>query len=190
VTADFDDGSPVVPGFVYDGIHWACVARLPNARTLWRRIRLSSEKSIPRSPPGRAQLHLMAGNTSPKIMTRKFTRKTERREKMDMRKYSGETFIRVSDVTDGPLQMQIAGVREGKYEKPDLVFETGEAFSVNSTNNRILMRAYGPNSEDWVGKKIELTLGQVEFQGKPQNSVIVKPISPPEKAEMNDSIPF
>ncbi len=129
VTADLDDGSPVVPGFVDDGIHWACVARLPNARTLWRRIRLSTEKAVPRSPPGRAQLHLMAGHTSPNIMTRKFTRKTKRRDKMDMRKYSGETFIRVTDVTDGPLQMQIAVVREGKYEKPDLVFESGEAFS-------------------------------------------------------------
>ncbi len=52
------------------------------------------------------------------------------------------------------------------------------------------MRAYGPNSEDWIGKKIELALGQVEFQGKLQNAVIIKPISPPEKAEMNDSIPF
>ena len=75
--------------------------------------------------------------------------------------------------------MQIAAVREGKYEKPDLVFESGEAFSVNSTNNRTLMRAYGSNSDEWVGKDIELALGKIKFQGEWQDAVIVKPISPP-----------
>ena len=38
---------------------------------------------------------------------------------MDMRKYSGATFIKVDDVRNGPLPMQIAAVREGKYEKAD-----------------------------------------------------------------------
>jgi hypothetical protein len=38
---------------------------------------------------------------------------------------------------------------------------------VNATNNRILMRAYGRNSDDWVGKEIELYLGEIEFQGTP-----------------------
>jgi hypothetical protein len=117
---------------------------------------------------------------------------------MDMRKFSGAAFIKVDDVRDGPLPMQIAAVREGKYEKPDLVFESGEAFSVNSTNNRILMRAYGANSEDWVGKEIALTLGKVRFQGELQDAVIVKPISPPiaaanrteAAAELDDEIPF
>jgi hypothetical protein len=189
VTADLDDGSPVVPGFVDDGISWARVRPLPNAMTLWRRILLAETCAADHRQVAPSCISWRRA-TSPKVMTRKFTRKTIRRMKMDMRKYSGETFIRVIDVTDGPLQVQIAGVREGKYEKPDLVFDSGEAFSVNSTNNRILMRAYGANSEDWIGKKIELTLGQVQFQGKPQNTIIVKPISPSEKAEMNDSIPF
>jgi hypothetical protein len=116
---------------------------------------------------------------------------------MDMRKFSGAAFIKVDDVRDGPLQMQIDAVREGKYEKPDLVFESGEAFSVNSTNNRILMRAYGANSDDWVGKKIELALGQIKFQGSLQDAVIVKPITPiaiankaVDGAEADDEIPF
>ena len=70
-------------------------------------------------------------------------------------------------------------------EKPDLVFESGEAFSVNSTNNRTLMRAYGSNSDNWVGKKIELALGQIKYQGELQDAVIVKPISPPIAAAGN-----
>jgi hypothetical protein len=50
VTADLDDGSPVVPGFVDDGIYWACVVRLPNARTRWRRISLAETRAAG-SPP-------------------------------------------------------------------------------------------------------------------------------------------
>jgi hypothetical protein len=117
---------------------------------------------------------------------------------MDMRKYSGAAFINVNDVRNGPLQMQIAAVREGQYGKPDLVFESGEVFSVNSTNNRILMRAYGAKSDDWVRKVIELALGTVKFQGESKDTVIVRPLSPPtavaNKAEhggeADDEIPF
>jgi hypothetical protein len=98
---------------------------------------------------------------------------------MDMRKYSGGSFIKVADVSEGPLQMQIAVIKEGKYDKPDVVFETGETLSLNATNNRTLIRTYGPNSGDWIGKEIALTLGQIEYQGKLQDAVIVKPISPP-----------
>jgi hypothetical protein len=84
---------------------------------------------------------------------------------MDMRKFSGEHFIKTADVRDGPLQMQIAVVREGKFDKPDLVFESGDLLSLNATNNQILLRAYGPNSDNWIGKDIELFLGEESASG-------------------------
>ncbi len=40
---------------------------------------------------------------------------------MDMTKYSSPTFLKVADVRDGPLQLQIAVINEGKYDKPDAV---------------------------------------------------------------------
>jgi hypothetical protein len=128
-----------------------------------------------------------------------------------MRKYSGTIFIKVADVSEGPLQLQIAVVKVGKYDKPDVVFESGEILSLNATNNRTLIRAYGPNSDDWIGKKIELALGQIEYEGKLQDAVVVKPIdaqvnasqktpvpleAPPSKAapkkrnDMDDKVPF
>ena len=63
VSADLDDGSPVVPGFVDDGIYWACVVRLPNARTLWRRIYLAETRSAGRrhGAPGVAACAVMCG---------------------------------------------------------------------------------------------------------------------------------
>jgi hypothetical protein len=41
-----------------------------------------------------------------------------------------------------------------------------------------LVRAYGPDSDDWVGKEIELYLGEVEYQKDFQPAVLVRPVSP------------
>ena len=108
---------------------------------------------------------------------------------MDMRKYSGAIFIKVADVSEGPLQLQIAVVKVGKYDKPDVVFESGEILTLNGTNNRTLMRAYGPNSDDWKGKKIELTLGELPFEGKFRDAVIVKPIDAPINPSQKTPVP-
>ena len=116
---------------------------------------------------------------------------------MDMREHIGESFIKVADVRDGPLRMQIAAIKKGRYDKPDVVFDSGETLSLNSTNTRILVRKYGPDSEDWIGKEVELRLGQVPFGGQLQDSVVVKPISPASVADkgkgtddLDDEMPF
>jgi hypothetical protein len=127
---------------------------------------------------------------------------------IDMRDYGGEHYISVPDVRDGPLPEGIADAREGKFDKPDLVFESGDVLSLNATNRKTLMRVYGPTSDTWIGKRVELILGEVMFQNKPQEAVIVRPISPPLTVEemaaatakstpaaggssgMNDDIPF
>jgi hypothetical protein len=184
-TADMPDGQPLPPHIDDDGAVWHVVDRA-DASTRWRRVSLAENP--------RPDCRQVAG--ARKKMTRKFTHKTTRRQRrisMDMRKFSSPTFLKVNDVRDGPLQLQIAAVNEGKYEKPDLVFETGETLSLNATNVKTLIRAYGPKSEGWTGKQIELTLGTVKFQGEPQDAVIVKPISPPiaaKSSEMDDEIPF
>ena len=102
---------------------------------------------------------------------------------VDMRNYGGEHFITTVDVREGPLAERILDAREGKYDKPELVFENGDVLSLNATNRKILMRAYGPTSETWTGKHVELLLGEVMFQRKPQEAVVVNPVSPPLTAD-------
>jgi hypothetical protein len=124
-----------------------------------------------------------------------------RTTKMDMRKYSGNTFYKVADVKDGPVTEKIAGVVEGRYQKPDLVFESGAKLSINATNNKVLIRAYGADSEDMIGYTIELFLGSIEYQGKDQDAVLVRPISQPDpnapkkkkkpaEADFDDAVEF
>jgi hypothetical protein len=117
---------------------------------------------------------------------------------MDMRKFSSGRFYRLDDVRDGPVTEVIATVKLGKWDRPDLAFESGSLLSVNSTNNAVLVRAYGANSDDWIEKEIELFQGEIEYQGKPQDAVLVRPISPPLKPadrkkphdDMDDELPY
>ena len=125
---------------------------------------------------------------------------------MDMSKYSGAAFLKAGDVkVNGSIRVVIADIQVGKYEKPDVSFTDGTKLSLNATNNKILCQAYGTDGDDWIGKEIELSLGEIEYQGKPQEAVLVKPISPPiEKkppppkpkpknsggGDMDDEIPF
>jgi hypothetical protein len=98
---------------------------------------------------------------------------------MDMRKYSGTPFLKPDDVKAGPLRVVIVDVTEGKFGRPDLEFSDGTKLSVNATNNRTLVTSYGDESDDWINKEIELSLGEVEYDGQMQETVVVKPISPP-----------
>jgi hypothetical protein len=98
---------------------------------------------------------------------------------MDMRKYAGERFLKVADLDGGSIQETIAVIKPGKYDKPNVVFESGNLLGLNVTNTRTLVRAYGSNSTDWIGKAIELYVGEVEVRdGELQDAILVRPLSP------------
>lgn len=97
---------------------------------------------------------------------------------MDMREFAGTNYINLDDLVDGPLQETIKDVQKGNYGKPDLYFESGDRLSLNVTNDRKLMRAFGYDSDGWKGKTVELYIGEVEFKGEKQKSFLVRPITP------------
>ena len=123
---------------------------------------------------------------------------------MDVSKYLGNAFLTVGHVkVNGPIRMVIESVTEGKFNKPDLTFDDGTRLSLNVTNTRTLARAYGTDGAGWIGKEIELYLGETEYEGKLQESILVKPISPPiekrppkpkgesdKRGDLDDEIPF
>jgi hypothetical protein len=100
--------------------------------------------------------------------------------KMDMSEFAGSRFLKVQDVKGGPLRAKIVRVDLGKYNKPNIHLDDGSILSANATNVRTLCRAYGADSDRWIAKEIELTLGTIEYQGEDQEAIVVKPISPPE----------
>jgi hypothetical protein len=124
---------------------------------------------------------------------------------MDVSKYLGNAFLKVAEVkVNGPIRVVIESIVEGKFDKPDLIFNDGTRLSLNVTNTRILARAYGKDTAFWIDKEIELNVGETKYQGNPQESILITPISPSvdKKAsvaasriqgpanDMDDEIPF
>lgn len=113
------------------------------------------------------------------------------KNQMDMRKYSGSSFYKVDELKDRPpLQLRIADVNIGQYDRPDITFESGRKLSVNVTNNETLVVAYGYDSDSWIGHVIELFVSDGEYNGKPIKLIKVQPISRPEHhGEANNKQP-
>jgi hypothetical protein len=120
---------------------------------------------------------------------------------IDLRKYAGSQFIRYEDVYESPIEATIIEVALGKYGKLDLTFDSGERFSLNATNTKILMKAYGHADGDLLGQRIRLVAGKTKYEGNWKDSVLVEPVSPgrseaerstppPPANDMNDEIPF
>jgi hypothetical protein len=106
-----------------------------------------------------------------------------RRIDMDMRQYSSSRFIGVEDLRGGPRHETFVSVEPGKYDKPVATFESGDQLTLNKTNVRTLIDAYGAGSRDWTGCTIELSIGTAKYNGDQIESVLVKPISPPKPRE-------
>jgi hypothetical protein len=133
------------------------------------------------------------------IETRNQGRRKKEEKSMDMSKYLGSVFLKVDDIKKtGPVQVTITDVSEGRFGKPDLTFDDGTCLSCNATNGRVLARAYGMDSDDWIDKRVELAVGEIKYDGKMNEAILVKPISPPieNKAppkrsnDIDDAIPF
>ena len=116
---------------------------------------------------------------------------------MDVSKFIGNMFLKAEHVkASGPIRVRITSILEGQFGKLDLAFNDGSQLSLNATNCRTLARSYGSESDDWIGKEVQLTLGEIPYRGQPQEAILVTPISPPienkgpPKPELDDEVPF
>jgi hypothetical protein len=108
---------------------------------------------------------------------------------LNLKKYSGEHFLKPDDVRGRPLKRKVAGIREGKFGKPDLIFTSGDVLGLNATNVNILRKAYGDDSANLIDKVIELSLGQFKYNGTLNDGVLVKPVTPPDDPAADDGAP-
>ena len=136
---------------------------------------------------------------------------------MDMRKYASK-YIKPDQVRDGPIRTRVIAVFEGDYGRPALELENGSQFTLNEGNNSTLLKAWGHDSDGWIGQEIELALGTYkDWRADPpvdKETVKVIAISPaknseaqngsapaskplppslaatPRKSDMDDEIPF
>jgi hypothetical protein len=119
--------------------------------------------------------------------------KQQRRLTMDMREYAS-TYIKPDHVRDGPIQTRIVNVFVSEqYDRPVLELETGSQFTLNDGNTNTLIKAWGHNSDDWIGKELELLLGTwKDWRSDPpedKETVKVRAISPAKTETGNSGAP-
>src|SRR5262245_31023958 len=105
--------------------------------------------------------------------------KQQQENNMDMTKYTSG-FIMPDDLRDGPRRERIVNVYQSdKHSAFVLDLESGDQLMVwhNSPNARALRRAYGRNSEDWLGHVVDLSVGTYVKDGETKETVVLTPIS-------------
>lgn len=122
--------------------------------------------------------------------------------KMDMQKYAGteSDWLKAKDIEGKNVKVVIREVGEIHFDaegdvnstsykpaqdKATLKFEgSDKGMVLNVTNTRVLMAAYGPNSDDWVGKEIGLQTKEYKDFGATGIVVVIL------DQEFEDTIPF
>lgn len=110
---------------------------------------------------------------------------------MDARKYASR-FVKPDNVRDGPLQTRIVCVlEEERFGRLQLELETGSQFPLNDTNTNALIKAWGAETDGWIGREIELFLGTYRDwrNDEEKETVRVRAIVPPSPAQGNGSAP-
>jgi hypothetical protein len=88
-------------------------------------------------------------------------------------------FLKVEDCRNElPRRDIIQNVTRGRFG-PDMELRGGGILTLNKTNLRKLAQAWGPETDDWLGREIELYLGETEYQGEKRESILVRNISAP-----------
>ena len=101
---------------------------------------------------------------------------------MNMGEHSGSNFWSAEKI--GPnkkIQFDIAEAYLHDFDdgtrKPVLVGEDGSKLVMNPTRTKVLMAAWGPNSDNWLGRSAYISQGTTAYQGKPVPCIVVEPIT-------------
>jgi hypothetical protein len=96
-------------------------------------------------------------------------------------KYAGSSFVTLASLRDKPpLLERISFVQEevdGKYgDRLVMTFESGKKLSLNKTSVSNLRRDVDDNYDLWTGHGVKVFAGQVEFQNRLTDCVIVEAV--------------
>ena len=135
---------------------------------------------------------------------------------VDARKYASK-FVKPDNVRDGPIITRIIRIFEDeRYNRLTLELETGSQFGLNDGNTIALIKAWGSETDAWIGLELALELGTyMDWKTEPpveKETVKVRGVSPATaapngstpaskpplppsmvtstKANMDDEIPF
>jgi hypothetical protein len=101
---------------------------------------------------------------------------------IDVSKFASSAYLKVAHLKehDGPIKATIVAVAVNtKFKKLHIDLSDGTVLSCNPSNVTRLIRAWGAESETWVGREIESSIGEVDYQGQPTETIVATPVGPP-----------
>ena len=112
---------------------------------------------------------------------------------MDARQYASKN-VRPDNVRDAPIQARIVNVFiEDRYSRLCLELETGAEFPLNDGNTNVLIKAWGHDTDGWIGLEVELYLATYkDWRADPpeeKETVRVRANSPAKTAAQNGGAP-
>jgi hypothetical protein len=101
---------------------------------------------------------------------------------MDARKYASK-YVKPDNVRDGPIETRIVNVFEDeRFGRLVLELETGSQFALNDGNTNALIKAWGHDTDTWIGLELALELGTYkDWRTDPPEekaTVRTRPLSP------------
>ena len=94
-------------------------------------------------------------------------------------------YLKASDFTAGPQNAVMAtiameAIDEGHDPKPVLYFQgQNKGLVLNKTNGQMIAHIYGPETDAWIDKHIQLYVEPVSFQGRIVDAIRVRAPAPP-----------
>jgi hypothetical protein len=113
---------------------------------------------------------------------------------MNMTDFVNSNYIKGEDIAQNVLiEATIASVKRKEFEdseKSVIALEDGRQVVLNQTRLKVLIGAFGPNSENWIGKPVILSRGQERYGGKSVPAVRMEPIVAPRIAAAGSAQPL
>ena len=103
---------------------------------------------------------------------------------MNMTDFINSNYLKAEDIAQNALiEATIASVKKKEFDdgetKSVVALEDGRQLILNQTRLKALIGAFGPNSENWIGKSIILSRGLAPYAGKIVPAVKIEPIVAP-----------
>lgn len=84
----------------------------------------------------------------------------------------------------------ITGSKGKKDKKPLVSFEGKQLkLGLNKTNGKTIAAMYGPNTDEWIGKRISLYATTTEFGSETVECIRVRPKVPPAARQSKSAVP-
>ncbi len=104
---------------------------------------------------------------------------------MNMTDFVNSNYIKAEDLAESVcIEAIIVSVQRREFEesgetKPVVHLEDGRGVVLNQTRLKAMIRAFGPNSDNWIGKPIMINRGLTVYAGKDVPAVVIEPVVSP-----------